>query len=120
MFLDDLDDLSRAANAAQHRRSTLNASQNHQRNQSPTGLQNMSQPSISNDFDISDLANQDFIDTSPQNGASGINSSVNLLDFEWNIDFGYRNEKRKIGPHKGHSVNEKNVTLKIWKQKSLR
>ena len=68
VFLDELDDMSRAANAAQSRRS-INGT--NRRNPSPQGLHNISRLDQSNDFDLSDMTGQDFMDTS-----SGGNSTV--------------------------------------------
>lgn len=69
VFLDDLDDMSRAANAAQSRRSINGTTR---RNPSPQGLQNISHLDPSSEFDLNDMTSQDFMDTS-----SGGNSTVN-------------------------------------------
>jgi hypothetical protein len=70
VFLDELDDMSRAANAAQSRRS-INGT--NRRNPSPQGLQNIPRLNQSNDFDLdlSEMTGQDFMDTS-----TGGNSTV--------------------------------------------
>jgi hypothetical protein len=73
VFLDELDDMSRAANAAQSRRSINGTTR---RNPSPQGLHNISHLDQSNDFDLNDMTSQDFMDTS-----GGGNTTVNHLPY---------------------------------------
>jgi hypothetical protein len=71
-FLDDIDDMSRTAAAAQTRRSQSQPRANNGtvgRNHSPNGLQNMN--GFPQDFDIADLNSLDLADSS-----NGGNSSV--------------------------------------------
>ena len=92
VFLDELDDLSRNANAAQTRR-----------NHSPQSRQNSNVPLISNitDFDITDL-NQDFLDSS-----TGGNSTVSPSTIG-KAYFFFRKGRPKIVPLKELFERERN------------
>jgi len=75
VFLEELDEISRAANAAQSRRTMSSGTSNgsHQRNHSPqdaSGLQN-GIPRLSSDFDLGDM---DFLESQSTGGGAG-NSS---------------------------------------------
>jgi len=75
VFLDELDEISRAANAAQTRRTLSNGTSNgsHQRNPSPQGAAGLQNgiPRLSSDFDLGDM---DFLESQSTSGGAG-NSS---------------------------------------------